>query len=85
MQNCQSDYSDLEDLPTDEIKTRLGILGVDIDPHEQSREYYENLYMELKKDPNNRMILKRYGVFKCQDNEKNNERFTSKKRMRGNS
>jgi hypothetical protein len=83
MQNFEIDYGDLEELTINEIKSRISLMGVNIDFEIHSNDYYKNIYMELMKDPENRQTLRRYGILKPKESSNITERLISKKRLRG--
>jgi hypothetical protein len=83
MQNSEVDFSDLEDLTMNEIKSRLALMGAEMDFQKHPKDFYKKKYMELIRDPNNKLILRRYGVIKNREPGYEDEQLTNKKRLRG--
>jgi hypothetical protein len=83
MQNFDIDTEDINKLTVNDIKSRLALIGAELDFQKHPKEYYKNLYKELLKDPNNRQTLKRYGAGKPTESSGGDVKLTSKKRQRG--
>jgi hypothetical protein len=83
MQSFETNYSELEDITVNEMKSRLALLGIEMDFHKHTNEFYRKKYMDLIQDPNNRQTLRRYGIWKSTE-DNFDEKLTNKKRQRGN-
>jgi hypothetical protein len=78
--DTSSDYDELEQLSTNEIKSRLAIMGAELDFQKHPKQYYKEIYVECIKNPEMKNMLVNWNMLHRKHNSDN---YSHRKRERG--